>query len=172
MNDIIGCLSGMNQISSKYNNISDLVRQHQHISKLFNTHQKMLMHGNINQAHETFSDFKKYIKSHIKAENDYLIPLYEKYVSPIPIGGAVEFFVYEHHKINRFIEKFSGLSANLKKISSSADIELVKLFDQHYIFKHLIDHHHTREDTFLFRLLDKLIEESDKSEILIHFSFN
>ena len=162
----------MNHKSFKYNNISDLARQHRHISKLFNMHQKMLLNGNINRAHETLTDFKKYIKNHMKAENDFLIPLYEKSVSPIPIGGAVEYFIHEHHKITRFIEELSGMSSDLKKISSSSNVELVKLFDQHYIFKHLLDHHHTREDTFLFRLLDKLVEEKEKNEILIHFSFN
>lgn len=161
----------MNHSSVKLNNIIDLTKQHHHISKLFTTHQKMLMHGDMKQAFDTLDELKKYVSDHMKAENDYLLPLYEKHVSPIPIGGAVEFFIHEHHKIDRFLEEFSGKSSKFKRNPTSSEIDIVKLFDQHYIFKHLLDHHHTREDTFLFPLLDKVLDDVEKKEVLVEFSF-
>ncbi len=162
----------MSNSSVKHNNISRLNKQHRHIHKLFTLHQKLLMHGDMSGAEDKLMQLKKYLKSHMDAENDFLLPLYEKYVSPVPAGGAVEFFIHEHHKIDRFMEEFSGKSSDLKRNSQTAEIDLVKLFDQHYKFKHLLDHHHTREDTFLFRLLDNVLENEKKSEVLKHFSFN
>ena len=161
----------MNHSSVKLSNVSDLTKQHHHISKLFNTHQNMLMHGDVKQAFDALIDLKKYISNHIKAENDYLLPLYKKYVSPIPIGGAIEFFIHEHHKIDRFMEEFSGKSSKLISNAKSSELDIVKLFDQHYIFKHLLGHHHIRENTFLFRCLDKVLDEIEKKEVMIHFSF-
>jgi len=161
----------MNETSVNLSNIIDITKQHHHISQLFNAHQKMLMHGDIKNAFDTLHELKIYISNHIKAENDYLLPLYEKHVSPIPLGGAVDFFIHEHHKIDRFMKEFSGNFSNLKANLNSPEMDIVKLFDQHYVFKHLLDHHHTREDTFLFRFLDRVLDESEKEEVLIHFSF-
>ena len=151
----------------KYSRIIDLNKQHWHISMLFNMHQKRLMHGDNTRAFDILKELKNYITSHMKAENDYLFPLYKKYVSSIPTGGAVEYFINEHHKINRFMEEFTGKFSRLKK----SEIDMVKLFDIHYRFKHLLDHHHSREDTFLFRLLDKVLDKKDKNEVLQRFSF-
>ncbi len=156
----------------KHNNISHLNKQHRHIHELFIMHQKLLMHGDMSGAEDKLMQLKKYLKSHMDAENDILLPLYQKYVSPVPAGGAVEFFIHEHHKINRFMGEFLGKSPDLKRNSQTTEKDLVKLFDQHYKFKHLLDHHHTREDTFLFRLLDNVLENEKKSEVLKHFSFN
>jgi hemerythrin-like domain-containing protein len=125
------------------------------------------MHGEMEKASEKFLELRKFLKYHLEAEHNILLPLYEKYVSPIPAGGAVEFFIHEHHKINRYMDEFYGRS-----VDTSADsLDLVHLFDEHYKFKHLLEHHHTREDTFLFRLLDHVLTEEKKKEALAHFNF-
>jgi hemerythrin-like domain-containing protein len=157
----------MKNQSDTYQNITHLNRQHKHIDDLFVTHQKFLMHGEMGKASETLLELRKFLKYHLEAEDKVLIPLYEKLVSPIPAGGAVEFFIHEHNKINRYMDEFYGRS-----IDTSADsLDLVHLFDEHYKFKHLLDHHHTREDTFLFRLLDRVLTEEKKKEVLTHFIF-
>jgi hemerythrin-like domain-containing protein len=161
----------MNHSSATLRNVTDLTKQHHHINKLFSAHQKLLMHGDINQAFDVLIDLKKYVSNHMKAENDYLLPLYKKYISPIPIGGAVEFFTHEHNKIDRSLEKFAGKSSKLIRTTNGSELDIVRLFDQYYIFKQLLDHHHTREDTILFRSLDKVLDEIEKKEIMMHFSF-
>jgi hemerythrin-like domain-containing protein len=125
------------------------------------------MHGVSQNADDKFVELKKYIKYHMDAESDFLLPLYEKYISPIPAGGAVELFIHEHHKINRYLDEFTGIYVDLGKES----LDLVRLFDLHYKFKHLLDHHHLREDTFLFRLLDRILPEEEKKEVLKYFIF-
>ena len=126
------------------------------------------MRGEKKEATSKLVEFVEYITLHINAENTYLLPLYEKYISPIPAGGAVEFFIHEHHKIKRHLDEFSAKNFDL---SNSAD-DLVSLFDKYYKFKHLLDHHHIREDTFLFRLLDRKLSEDEKKEVLKHFIFD
>jgi hemerythrin-like domain-containing protein len=157
----------MKDLNADYITISHLNRQHRHIYELFITHQKLLMHGQNRQAYDQLLQVKTFLKHHMAAENDYLIPLYEKYISPVPPGGAVEFFIHEHHKITRYLEKFCAL--NFDKDDKTPD--LVSLFDDYYKFKHLLDHHHTREDTFLFRLLDRVLDDKIISEVLSHFRF-
>ena len=71
------------------------------------------MHGDVDQAIGKLKEFTQYVKSHMKAEDDYLLPLYEKYISPKPIGGAVEFFMHEHHKITRFVGDLTATSVSL-----------------------------------------------------------
>jgi hemerythrin-like domain-containing protein len=158
----------MGHQSNNFQTITQLNEQHRYIYDQFIMHQKYLMHGDIKSAHNTLLELKKYIRHHMNAENDFLLPLYEKHISPIPAGGAVEFFIHEHHKINRFLDEFSGISLDV----TGNSIDLVNLFDQHYKFKHLLDHHHTREDTFLFRLLDGVLEDNEKKEVLKYFRFN
>jgi hemerythrin-like domain-containing protein len=127
-----------------------------------------MMHRQMEKASDKLLELKKYLKCHMDAEDNILLPLYEKHVSPIPAGGAVEFFIHEHHKINRYMDEFYGKSADI----SGKSVDLVHLFDKHYKFKHLLDHHHTREDTFLFRLLDRILTAEKKKEVLEHFTFN
>jgi hemerythrin-like domain-containing protein len=158
----------MSKIAGLYKNISQLNKQHQSINEIFIEHQKLLMHDDFSQAQKRFKELQKYIHQHIDAENEVLLPLYEAHVSPIPAGGAVEFFVHEHHKIIRYLNEFSGKSATFEKKSN----DLVPLFDRYYKFKHLLDHHHSREDTFLFRLLDRVLTKDKKKEVLKNFIFN
>jgi len=158
----------MGNQSDTYQNITHLNRQHKKIFDLFVTHQKYLMHGEIDKASDTLLELKRFIEFHLEAEDNILLPLYKKHVSPVPAGGAVEFFIHEHNKINRYMDEFYRRS-----IDTSADsLDLVHLFDDYYKFKHLLDHHHTREDTFLFRLLDRILTEDKKKEVLAHFIFN
>ena len=158
----------MENQSDIYQSITHLNRQHKKIFDLFVMHQKYLMHGEIEKASDKLLELKKFLKFHLEAEDNILLPLYEKYVSPIPAGGAVEFFIHEHHKINRYMDAFYGRSIDI----SADSLDLVHLFDEYYKFKHLLDHHHTREDTFLFRLLDRILTEEKKKEVLTHFIFN
>jgi hemerythrin-like domain-containing protein len=162
----------MSHSSFKYKTIIGLNQQHQHIASLFNRHQKMIMHGKMNQAIDILEEHNIYVKNHMKAENDFLLPLYEKYISPVPIGGAVEFFRNEHHKIIRFMSEFSKALSERTDKSKIKKIELVNLFDEHYKFKDLLSHHHAREDTYLFRLLDKVLKDKIKKEVLKHFVFD
>jgi hypothetical protein len=157
----------MNISSVKFKNISHLNIQHHHIFNLFLEYQKLLMHGVSQSADDKFEELKKYIKYHMDAENDFLLPLYQKYISPIPAGGAVEFFIHEHHKINRYLDEFTTMQIDV----SEESLDMVHLFDQHYKFKHLLDHHHLREHTFLFRLLDRVLPAEEKKEVLKCFIF-
>jgi hemerythrin-like domain-containing protein len=158
----------MGKHSEKYLTISHLNKQHHHIYDLIVMHQKLLMHGDTQTARDKILELKEYANQHLQAENDYLLPLYEKYISPIPAGGAVEFFIHEHHKINRYLDEFCALMLD----SDVSSIDLVSLFDRYYKFKHLLDHHHTREDTFLFRLLDRVLSDDEKKNVLGKFVFN
>jgi hypothetical protein len=162
----------MTHLAAKSDTIGSLTLQHQHISDLLNKHQLLLMHGEIQGADELYAEFKTYISKHLRAENEHLLPLYEKYISPFPIGGAPELFIHEHHQINRYLEKFSGKFFSVKKNNRHIHLDIVKLFEEYYIFKQLLGHHHLREDTFLFRLLDEVLDDKLKKEVLSYFFFH
>ena len=161
----------MNHSAIKYTSIIGLNQQHEYITELFIMHQKLIMHGKMNHAIELLEKLSLYVRNHIKTEDNFLIPLYEKYISPVPVGGAVDFFRIEHEKINQFMFDILKASAQWTGKFKIKQIELVRLFDKYYNFKHLLDHHHTRENTYLFHLLDKVLEAKIKKEVLIHFMF-
>jgi len=154
------------KIPDNYHRFLDLNKFHVFIDRIFFQQQIDIMHKNFDAAIDKLKIIQILLDQHIRDEEELLLPLYTKFVSPIPLGGAVEFYIREHKQIVRyisdFIDKISMWDGNTKNI----DLEIVRLFDTYYKFKHLVEHHDTREDTFLYRYLDKMIEKKQKRDVL------
>jgi hemerythrin-like domain-containing protein len=153
-----------------YKKITDLKTQHDYLNHLFLGHQKKLMRSDFDGAYETLLKYNHVLHQHMIQEEKVLLPLYKENISLIPSGGAYEFFIHEHHRITRYMEQFIGTTEDNKNTIKKGQMDLVLLFDMYYDFKHLLEHHHTREDTFLFRLLERVLSDEIKKDVLNHFA--
>lgn len=97
-------------------------------------------------------------------EEEALLPLYGERTE-IERGGATEFFYLEHGKMRRMLAHFR---AELPKLLGLPDPSraLLKLLDQQATYKHLVEHHDTREEKFLYPSLDRVTSEDEREELL------
>jgi hypothetical protein len=155
----------MNLSELKYSTISDLNKFHDYTNRMFLEHQKSIMNSDYQKAYHQLSHLVKLIRQHLKDEEEFLVPPYQKLVKPLPAGGAVGFYLREHRQISIIVDKFI---TDFKKwlTSPPAKNEVVRMFDSYFKFKELLDHHDARERVFLYRLLDQKLDKSEKQIIL------
>ena len=153
-------------LPKNYDNIIDLINFHAFIEELFIQHQLHIMNGHFKSALKILRILKKYLYQHIHDEEGLLIPLYAEKISPHPQGGNVDFYIKEHRQLLIYLDHFIKILSEQADIKKDISMERVKLFDLYYKFKHLMEHHSAREDTFLYRLLDRVVKKQEKVELL------
>lgn len=155
-----------NKKKLKISNFRDIEKFHHFSNQLFDQYQSALMHGEYKQAKQLIFFIRKIETEHIRDEEDILIPIFKKHYNPVPQGSAIEFYTREHEQIVGYLNRFCDQALMWEKENPTDKIALVRLFDDHYRFKHLVEHHFTREETFLFKLLDRLAGKFENSGIL------
>ncbi len=154
------------KLPQSYHSFRELDQFHNYIDSSFRTFQIFLMHKKYKQAKLELKRLQILLGQHIKDEEALLLPLYKKLINPLPKGGALEFYIREHEQISGYVKRFLQTIHDWSVEKPPAGLELVKLFDACYDFKHLVDHHDTREDTFLYRLLDQKTQDKKRKALL------
>jgi len=139
---------------------------HEH-EELFFLHQKALVDRKINEAFELLQKYEYLLNQHINAEEQMLLPAYAPYEKE---GGEVILYTGEHKRIKEFVHRFYEWLYAIKQASESEqDKLLLKLLDHQALYKGLIEHHHRREEIYLFPTLDEVLTEHQKSKLLASF---
>lgn len=149
------------QLPDHYDSISGLDEFHQYTGMLFDRHQIALMKDDREAALTMLQELESLMNAHIRDEEELLLPIYRKEIDPVPAGGGAEFYLREHEQIRSFLKRFIG-----HQPGGPYEISIVHYFDMCTIYKDLTDHHHARERTFLYRLLDKKLNKEQKKQIL------
>ena len=155
----------MHDLPDSYKMISDLDGFHRCMDQLFETHQIALMKNEPEQAIDILDRLTDLMAVHVRDEEELLLPLYEQKISPVPAGGAAEFYRREHEQIMGFLKRFRE-----HQPVGRDEISLVHYFDMCTMYKDLIEHHHARERTFLYRLLDGKLTAAEKKHLLKIFT--
>jgi iron-sulfur cluster repair protein YtfE (RIC family) len=158
-----------------------LMKVHEELNELFYLHQEALLTFDILGAFKRLTEFEGELRKHMSFEEEALLPIYER-AGRIP-GGLVVFFTGEHRRMLEFLERFratlerlvSRYSATEQRSdtegSASCDDaslkrEIIQLFDQEALFKHLVEHHDLREQNILYPTLDRVTDDAEKREML------
>ena len=139
-----------------------LCESHEQLRKLLNAHQEALVCGDRYSARATFERYASAMRAHLQAEDDVLLPRYRELVKAEPGGGA-ELLDAEHRKVTLF------LNAMEDDLAECADDPIDPAQRVHWIeeqarFKHLLEHHHQREENVLFPALDAVLEDDEKAD--------
>jgi hemerythrin superfamily protein len=142
---------------------SDLLQLHRQLDDLFLKHQRALLRLNLQRALETFDQYERELLSHIRDEEDLMIPLYRERATA-PVGGAPDIFLGEHEKLRQFLVL---IREELNRLTIVDDLERGVLFliDSEHLFKRLLVHHDTREKKMLYPLLDGVTTETERKDI-------
>lgn len=143
----------------------EIAEAHRELNALFRRHQEavVLLEGAV--MLRTLREFGAVLDSHMRAEDEVLLPLYEKAGGSVE-GGRTEQFAAEHRKIAADLARIDGRVEQLADQTSIAPAEVIDLLDEECRFKHLMDHHERREEKFLFPRLDALLSPHAHAEAL------
>ena len=144
----------------------ELLKLHREFDELFLYHQEALLSLDIYGASEILARYKPELLTHMKQEEDLLLPLYQARAGRIP-GGPVEFFLGEHKKMAAFIDEFQKALIRMRSESGSQlKRSIIALLDRESTYKCLLEHHNLREKNILYPWLDRVTTEAERATIL------
>jgi hemerythrin-like domain-containing protein len=143
--------------------LADINHIHGELSDLFYRHQKALLQGDYQKARRLMGLYEESAGTHMKEEEEILLPLYRQRATPIQ-GGDPEFFIQEHQKIVEFL---SRLKFRLSRLAPSLDFkDMIALLDDEAHFKKFVEHHVLREDTILYPEVERVVTEKEKGALM------
>ncbi len=147
-----------------FGQIAELHHEHE---QLFYLHQKALIDRQVNVAFELLQKYEHLLNEHILLEEKMLFPVYAAHEKE---GGEVILFTGEHKRIKEFVQRFYEWLYAIKQASADEQDKLMlKLLDHQALFKGLIEHHHRREEIYLFPTLDEVLKGYQKNKVLACF---
>lgn len=144
----------------------ELLAVHRMLEETFLCHQETLLSLDIHSASEILARYKPELLTHMKQEEDLLLPLYQARAGKIP-GGAVELFLGEHRKMTAFITEFQAALARMRgQGGSQLKRSVISLLDRECMYKSLAEHHNLREKNILYPWLDRITTEPERATII------
>ena len=124
-----------------------LVREHTSLDRLFARHQEALVNRSWARAARLLESYGGHLRRHIAIEEQVLLPQCE-------MPGArprwkAEVYCAEHRRIELLLGKNREQLAHARRRGMTATA-LIALLDEEKTLKHLVGHHHTREEAALF----------------------
>ncbi len=143
---------------------NELLETHADLDALFFEHQRALLRHDWAEAALRLEEFETILLGHIQIEDERLIPVYAERAGYVR-GGDPEFFRGEHRKMREMIEWFKE---QMPRLAATDDVDraLIKMLDAETSFKHLVEHHNTREEQMLYPVLDRVTTEEERKRLL------
>jgi hemerythrin-like domain-containing protein len=143
---------------------SCLIGEHAELERLFDSHQRALLEGNVGTALAVVKAFGDGLYEHIEYEEKTLLPVFADEGGETE-GATLEIFLSEHRKLREQADK---LTAKTQALFASADLmgSIIALMDDEALFKGLFHHHALREKNLLFPRLDERTTEEQRERLL------
>ncbi len=141
---------------------------HAELDELFLEHQRALIGFDPERALALLTDYESLLAEHIREEEELLLPVYEPIYQRNAAqlrGGAPEIFYGEHRKLREFVAHFKAQVPRIRDLPDPVRA-LIKLLDTEATFKHLVEHHHTREEKILYTELDRATSPEERDKLL------
>jgi len=145
-------------------NISELLDLHVDLDAMFLEHQRALLRFDLPRALKLLNRYEGCLFLHMRDEEEILLPIYEQR-AVIERGGNAQLFLDEHEKMRGFLELFKDQIEILVR-EEDPDTRLLLLLDREAFYKRLCTHHDMREQQHLYRLLDMVLSDSEKEDLL------
>ena len=145
--------------------IQSLSEVHDRLGRLLEDHQLALIHGDLEGARRLLARFASGIRAHIRHEEDVLLPVYEERVKVTRVGDP-ETLRDEHRQIDRALRKIEARTTELDREGGTWAGSVLRLLEEQYRFKQLLQHHNDREDRSLYPLLDAACSLDERRNLL------
>jgi iron-sulfur cluster repair protein YtfE (RIC family) len=143
---------------------SSLVGEHAELDRLFNSHQRALLEGNVGTALAVLNAFKDELLEHIDFEEEKLMPIFAEEGGETE-GATLAIFQAEHRKLRK---EAAALAGKTQALDMSSDLTgaILTLLDEETMFKGLLHHHALREKNLLFPRLDERTTKEQRERLL------
>ncbi len=144
--------------------LSELLLDHDELDRLFLCHQEALLSRDVAEAAKWLDRFSRLLSVHMQREENCLLPAFEALALEIP-GGGPELFRAEHRKLGKLLDE---LHKRLEQLADVPDLNartVIELLDSEFTFKHLLQHHDSRERKVLYPVLDQHLDDARKLEL-------
>ncbi len=142
----------------------ELEATHQLIDEYLLEHQDVLLDRQFEACRELFLRFDEATRKHIREEDTILYPLYQARVRA-PAGGGLNLMHAEHRKIEKMNAEILEQIKQLPAQDHLARRAVVRLIEAEALLKHLLNHHHLREHSFLVPGLNAVTTPDERRRI-------
>lgn len=127
--------------------LTTLSQEHGMLTRMFALHQQTLVTRAWARAAHLLEHYQQRLRRHIELEERYLLP----YCADTKTHGRWPARVYtlEHRRLEELLDKASTRLAIARR-RGVQPAALIMLLDQEHALKHMLEHHHQREDQALF----------------------
>jgi iron-sulfur cluster repair protein YtfE (RIC family) len=154
-------------MNKKYaHSFSCLIGEHAELERLFDSHQRAVLEGNVGTALAVLKTFQDELCDHIDYEEKTLLPLFAEEGGETE-GATLAIFQAEHRKLREQADK---LARKTQALFASSDLmgSIIALMDEEAWFKGLFHHHVLREKNLLFPRLDERTTEEQRERLLAY----
>jgi len=128
-----------------------LKREHTALNRLFLLHQEMLVNRTWARATRLLELYQQRLAAHIHIEDNLLLP-YCVADSTGTTRWEARVYAAEHRRLEELVDKARAHLAAIRRRGVKPAM-LVGLLDQEKTIKHVLEHHHEREEKGLFNEL-------------------
>lgn len=130
--------------------IGVLQQEHVALQKMFALHQQALVIRAWAHAAHLLEDYQQRLQRHIQLEERFLLPYCPQVKTPQQWPAHV--YALEHRRLEELLNQ-AGTRLAVARRRGVKPAALIALLDQEKTLKHLLEHHHERENRALFRLV-------------------
>lgn len=123
-----------------------LLAQHGALADLFASHQEALLDRRWTEAARLLKDYDRGLRRHIELEEEHLLPHCEHSHG---MRWPANVYRAEHRRIEQLLHKAAERLA-IARCRGITPAVLILLLDEERSLKHLLEHHHEREEKGLF----------------------
>lgn len=145
-------------------NLSELLALHNDLDEIFFAQQRALLYFDFDTALSLLERYETGLLTHMKDEEEVLLPIYNERATVIK-GGNAQLFLDEHEKMRGWIVFFKEQIARLAG-EPYPEADLILLLDREAFYKRLSSHHDKRETEVFYPELDRITSETEKLELL------
>lgn len=123
-----------------------LLEQHGALADLFARHQEALLDRRWAEAARLLEDYDRRLRCHMRLEEEHLLPHCEHVQA---VRWPTNVYRAEHRRIEQLMKKAAERLTNAQRHGITPAV-LISLLDEERTLKHLLEHHHEREEKGLF----------------------
>lgn len=145
-----------------------VLREHDALLEAFLEHRAALLDRDLPRARERLAAFRRFLERHSGAEDEVLLPLWLERGGEEP-GSTRILYDGEHAKLHALLHKIEGVLAEVPATEPARTRAVIDLLDLETMFKHLFDHHATREKSLFFPRMTALTAPEERAALMARF---
>lgn len=142
---------------AKPHSVASFELEHQRLDAQLRAHLLQLIAGDFGRAEESLLVWRQALDRHIAIEEGRLLPHV-----PANARWAAEVYKLEHERINLLADAYAArmraVAARLPEAGDATHATALALIDAVHALRHVLEHHHQREETALARELPDALQ--------------